>query len=280
MSPGLVGALAAGVAVGALVLMRIGRPSTGPWQIGYPDEEALREAGWTYGAATWELVRATVTIVAAALAISFGLPLPVGLLAAGGPSIVIRARARSARIRARRSLTRAASGVEAALRSGATLPDALRREAGACTEPIARDALRGALRSFDLGNGLDAALRVSAGRLRDRRSAILLETFAIGLEERLGTARLVELVGSVVDRLSFEQSLDDEIRARASGIRQQQWMLAGLVPAVALLLIGSMPSLADVLATPLGRLALIPGAIGLEIGGVLLSARLVDEALR
>ena len=69
------------------------------------------------------------------------------------------------------------------------------------------------------------------------------------------------------------------MRARASGARQQQRLLALLVPAIAVLLIATTPSLAAALDAPLGRLVLIPGAVALEASGIVLARRIVSEAL-
>jgi Flp pilus assembly protein TadB len=176
-------------------------------------------------------------------------------------------------------MTRVITGTEAALRSGATLSEALRREASASTEPLARDAVQAAIRAFDLGASLDTGLRSAAGSLRDRRMALVLETLGLAAEERLASARVADLLAGLADRLTFEERLEDEVRARASGARQQQKLLALLVPAIAIVLIGSMPALATALDSTLGRFVLIPGAVALEVAGVVLARGIVNEAL-
>lgn len=276
MSLASAGVAAAALAVLALVLSR----SPGPrWtRMGHPDLRALRESGWDSGLLRWELIRAAAVLTASAGALLLGLTAWLIAVAVVAPSVWIRFRAAAARTRGRRALTRVGAGVEAMLRSGGSLSDALRREAAACTDPIARRTLVEVLRMFDLGEGLDIALRRAAPALYDRRSVLLLQTLAIGVEERLSSARLVGLLAEVLDRLHFEERLEEEIGARIRGIRQQQWILALLVPAMALVLIGSLPSLATELQSALGRFVLIPGAVALELGGIALAQRIVRDA--
>lgn len=279
MSPAFVGAVALAIAVGGSILSVGVRP--GPTQAGprHPDALELLDAGIGWGLLRWEAIRGGLVILALITAAAFDLPLAMAIPAAVGPSVWIRVRAAAARERARRAMTRLVSGTEAALRSGTTLPEALRREANACREPLARDAVHAAIRAFDLGASLDAGLRSAAANLRDRRGALVLETLGMAAEERLASARAAALLAGLADRLAFEERLEDEVKARASGARQQQKLLALLVPAIAVVLIGSMPSLALALDSTLGRFVLIPGAIALQVAGVVLARRIVNEAL-
>lgn len=167
------------------------------------------------------------------------------------------------------------AGVGSALRSGLSLPDALRRATGSADDAVATRPLHSALRAFDLGVGLDVALLAAAGRARDGGERVALSTLALGVSERLPRDRLADLVDVLADRAVFAQRLDDEVRARAAGARQQQKLLALLVPALALYLCLTMPSLAATLGSDLGRYVLIPGAAALELGGILLGRRIV-----
>lgn len=276
----LVGAIGAGIAVAALVLAQAMRgPAPRIALLRHPDADALRDAGWTGGHLRWELVRWALAVAALVVATPMGLLVLVPVVALG-PSVWIRLRAETARERARRAVTRVIAGAEAALRSGATLPDALRREAEASADPIARRALLDALRAFELGESLDPGLRGAALAARDQRIALALETLALGVGERLPRERLADLLASLADRLTFEERLDDEVRARASGARQQQWLLAALVPAIAVLLVATMPSLAEALGSQIGRFVLVPGAIAFEVAGIVLARRIVREALQ
>lgn len=279
MSPAFVGAVALAVAVGGSILSFAVRPGSMRAAPQHPDALELLDAGVGWSLLRWEALRTGAVTLALIAASVFDLPIAMSIPAAAGPSVWVRVRASAARERARRAMTRLVSGTEAALRSGATLPEALRREANASTEQLARDAVHAAIRAFDLGASLDAGLRSAAARVRDRRMALVLETLGMAAEERLASARAADLLAGVADRLAFEERLEDEIKARASGARQQQKLLALLVPAIAIVLIGSMPALAAALDSTLGRFVLIPGAIALEVAGVVLARRIVNEAL-
>lgn len=279
MSAAMVGSVALSIAVMALVLARVEHPGRSGLRIAHPDASALRATGWTAGILRWEGYRAGAVLVAFAALLAADLPAVLAVGAGITPSVWIRIRAEAALLRARRAVTRVVAGVEAALRSGATVTDAIRRETEAAADPLARRAFVSALRAFDLGASLPAGLRGAASQAGDRRIVLVFDTLAMGIEERLSGTRIADLLASLLDRLAFEERLEDEVRARASGARQQQRLLALLVPAIALVLITSMPSLATALDTDLGRFVLIPGAIAFEVGGIVAARRIVNEAL-
>src|SRR5437879_633048 len=84
---------------------------------------------------------------------------------------------------------------EAALRSGASFPEALRRATEGTEDRLARRPFVDALRAFDLGAPLDRALRTAAHRSEiDARSQLAFETLAIGIESRLPYERAAVLV--------------------------------------------------------------------------------------
>lgn len=281
MSLGLAGAVAVAVGVAAVVLAVTLRGISYPARlIGHPDAGALRDAGLEIGIRRWEGLRLVIAAGALALVIVSGLPPAVVALGALAPSIWIRLRAEAARDRARRAVTRMVLGTEAALRSGAALPEALRRGAAATGDPLAERPIRTALRAFDLGASIDDALREAAVTERDPRAALALETLALGIGERLPRERLADLVASVADRLLFDERLDGEVRARASGVRMQQRLVAVLVPAIALYLVMTMPTLAAVLDGPIGRSLLVPGAAALEVAGFVAARRIIRGAIR
>lgn len=280
MSAELAGSLAAAVAVTAALLAtragglspRIGLP--------HPDRAALEDVRWPAGLLRWEGLRAAMAASAVVLSAAAGLPLALAGAAAVAPSVGVHLRAAAARERARRALLPMLVAAEAALRSGASLPDALRRAVGAVDDAIATRPLAGALRSFDLGSGLDAALSAAADRSPDLRARAALGTLSLGVSERLPRERLGDLLSAIVDRLAFEESVADEVRARAAGARQQQRIIALLVPGIAAYLVVTMPTLGSTLSSDLGRFVLLPAAAALEIGGVVLSGRVVSDAVR
>jgi Flp pilus assembly protein TadB len=230
----------------------------------------------------WEAVRAACIV--AGLVLSVGAALPViPTLGAGvlAPSIILRSRAASVRWRARLATTRLLRATEAALRSGASLPEALRRACEATADDrLARRPFIEALRAFDLGAPLDRALRNSARLATDSRSRIALETLAMGIASRLPYDRAGALVAAIADRLAFEERLDEEIRARTGGLRAQVVLLALIVPALSAYLAFTVPSLAATLGQPIGRFVLIPAALALEVVGLFASRRSIDGARR
>lgn len=280
MSFGLAGALAAATAAAALVLARASRGGDTHVALPHPDRSALAEAGWTGGLRRWEALRAAAAVSGLAAAVGMGAPVALVPLAGLAPSVWIHVRAAAARERARGAVLPLLVAAEAALRSGTSLPDAVRRACAAVPDPIAARPFVAALRAFDLGASLEAALTASAAAARDQRSRTALGTLALGIAERLPRERLADLLAAVTDRLAFEDSVSTEVRARAAGARQQQWLIAFLVPAIALYLALTMPTLGTTLGSDLGRHVLVPAAAALEVGGIVLSRRIVLSAIR
>jgi len=276
------GAIAAALAVSCMVFAPFAHPSTSlALRVDHPDRRALDDANWRQPLWRWEALRAGLILAAAFLSLATPLPLLVAVAAALAPSVIVRSRAGAARRRARLATTHLLRATEAALRSGASLPEALRRACAAATEDrLARRPFVDALRAFDLGAPLDQALRASAHRGPDPRARVALETLAMGISARLPYDRAAILVAAVADRLAFEERLDEEIRARTAGLRSQVVLLALVVPVLAMYLAITVPSLAATLAQPIGRYVLIPAALGLELVGLIASRRAIDGAVR
>ncbi len=273
----IVGVLAVVIATIALAVVPLA-PSWHPRRITHPDAAALADAGWRWSLGRWEGLRVAVVVSAmTALAAANG-PVPLGVAASCLPSIASRLRAQAARERSRAPATRVLVAALATLRSGAPLADALRRGLDGCRDPIARRPLETALARFDLGEPLDRTLAEAARAMPAGRVAAAFDALAIGVGERLPIERVAALLGAVTDRLLFEERLAAEVAARAAGARTQMWLLAALVPALALYLALTMPALAATLGGPLGRTVLLPAALLLEVAGILLSRRVVRLA--
>jgi Flp pilus assembly protein TadB len=281
LSAALVGTLAvssAALFIGlALWLPDVAGPAIG---IAHPDASALRDVGWRGGWRRWEALRAILVVGVGSVVVSLHAPPALALAAALAPSIWIRVRAERARSRARRAFSRILVATEAALRSGIALPEALRRASVAAADPLASRPILDALRAFDLGQSLDAALGAAATAHVERRVRDATATLQLGIVERLPRERMADLLAAVVDRCTFEERLEDEVEARAAGARQQQWLLAAVVPLLAAYLALTIPSLASTLASDLGRFVLIPAAAALETTGIVLSRRIVRAAIR
>jgi Flp pilus assembly protein TadB len=279
MTIGAVGAMAVAVAVVALVVLPLGVA----WRVGpvrHPDRIPLGDAGWTHGLGRWEGLRVTSVVAGAAIAGVFGITPILGVLAGIGQSIVIRYRAEAARDRARSAVARLLVAAHAMLRSGVALPEALRRASAGCDDVLARRPFELAITRFDLGDPLDVSIRDSARVAPDRRSGEMLHTLALGITERLPIERAASLVEALADRAVHEQRMHAEVRARSSGARTQSYLLAAVVPALALYLVATMPGLGGTLGSPLGRFVLVPLAACLELAGIVIGRRIVREASR
>jgi Flp pilus assembly protein TadB len=277
------GALATVLAVSCAVFAPFARHARSPaLRVRHPDRRALDDAGWRRPLWQWELLRTACVLTGAILSLVTLVPLiAIVATAALAPSVILRSRAGAVRWRARRATTPLLRATEAALRSGASLPESLRRACAAATEdPLARRPFVDALRAFDLGAPLDEALRDAAHCATDPAPRIALETLAMGIASRLPYDRAGLLVASVAERLAFEDRLDEEIRARTAGLRSQVLLLALVVPGIAAYLAFTVPSLAATLGQPIGRFVLIPGALALEVIGVIASRRAVDGVER
>lgn len=270
------GALAAALATSSALLAPFARGRSAPRiAVAHPEARDLDDADWRRPLWQWEALRASCMVAGGVLCLAAPLPLIAVLVACAlGPSVVVRSRASAARWRARLATTRLLRATEAALRSGASLPEALRRATEAADDRLARRPFVEALRAFDLGAPLDQALRAAGHRAAaDARSRLAFETLAIGVASRLSFDRAALLVAAVADRLAFEERLDEEVRARTGGLRAQVILLALLVPALAGYLALTVPSLAATLGQPIGRFVLIPAAAVLEVVGLIASRR-------
>ena len=266
-----IGATACGIAVAALILTLVAPPSLNG--LSHPDSAALRSALPAWSLARWELLRLGCVASALVAAQAFG-SWPLGLVAVAAPSIGLRWRLRRNETAAAAMSLGVLQATQAALRSGLPLAPALRLAIERST-PLARDPFERALRAFDLNSTLDEALRTVARDARDRRVALALEALALVAAEQLPAIRAAAVIGSVLDRLTFEARLLEEVRARTSGLRAQIVLLALLVPALSLYLVATMPGLAATLATPLGSRVLVPAAVAFEIAGIFASRAIV-----
>jgi Flp pilus assembly protein TadB len=270
----LLGALCAASSVACMLFVPLGpaRPLR-TTRFAHPDAAPLEDAGWRWSLLRWETLRLGLI----ALGVLVGHVIGVGFLGAAAgilPSVMARTRASARRDRAARETVSQLQLALAALRSGTGLPEALRAATTSCDELAARPFAR-ALREFDLGASLDRAIRTARADTRDRRVITALDAVALAVAEQLPVVRCSNLLASCIDRLVFEQRTLDELHAKTSGLRAQVFLLAALVPVLALYLAVSVPGLSGTLLTPLGRFVLLPLALTLEIIGVYASGRVV-----
>jgi tight adherence protein B len=186
-------------------------------------------------------------------------------------AVVIAAIVRAVRRRRARALTPviveerfadAVGALAAAVRSGASLTQALRYAATEAAPP-ARDDLEGVVEQLDTGIALDQALRSwSAGRPDPN---VELVVGALELHRRSGgdlPAVLDQVVGATRDRVSISR----EVRSLTAQARMSAWIL-GLLPVgfFAFLWLTSRRDIEGAMSTPVGIACVIGGLI-LELG--------------
>lgn len=243
----------------------------------HPEEQHLREAGWRWPARRWELLRVAVAASAGLVAWLTGWdPGPPAAVALALPSAAVRVRSASRREQRRRAALVHFRLIAAALAGGAGLVEAIRRAVAGERDVLAATPLTRALHAFSVGASLSDGLRAGAASAHPRTRPALL-TLALGVEERLPVARLRVLVEAAAERLAFDEEIETEVRARASGTRLQIWAMAAVVPLLGMYLIVTVPLVADVLGSDLGRHLLVPAAGALEVTGFLLARRAVRD---
>lgn len=274
MSLVLAGAIATALAVTCLILVPLGAPRISVVSVAHPERSVLRDAGWTRPLLVWEGVRVLAGILSFGVAGALGV-LPLGVLGLAAPSVVARTLAARRRDERGRESVSLLQMTLAGLRSGSSLTEALRLAAGSGPEsgfgPFAA-----AVRSFDLGAPLDRALREARAEACDQRVILSLDALSLCVAEQLSGSRCAKLISSAIDRLTFEQQIADDVRARTSGLRVQIVLLAALVPGLALYLAVTVPGLAETFTMPLGRFVLLPLAALLEVAGIVASRRVVN----
>jgi Flp pilus assembly protein TadB len=216
---------------------------------------------------------AVAALALAAAAPNSGVPLGSHTF---GPSLERIRDALEERRRRKRSskvLLETLQATHAALRSGLPLPLALRNAVHGGPAD-ARAMLSVALRAFDLNIPLDDALRAAAANA-DRRVSLGLDALALIAAEQLAASRAAAVLGSVCDRLAFEERLVAEVAARTGGLRAQIVLLAVLVPVIAAYLVMTVPGVGSTLTSSIGTHLLIPAAILFETAGILASRNIM-----
>lgn len=272
----LAGSLACAVAIW-LAACALLAPALPRYRPVHPEEQHLRDAGWRWPARQWEMLRVAVAGAAGLLAWLCGWdPGPPVVAALVAPSVALQVRSASRREQRRRASLAQFRLIGAALASGAGLVEAIRRAVASERDVLATAPLARALDAFSVGASLSDGLRAGAAAAHPRTRPALL-TLALGVEERLPASRLRILVEAATERLTFDEEVESEVRARASGTQLQIWAMAAVVPLLGMYLSLTVPLVADVLSSDLGRHLLIPAAGALEVTGFVLARRAVRE---
>jgi len=272
----LAGALACAVAVW-LVAIAVLAPSPPRLSWSHPERERLRDAGWPWSPTRWEGARIAGATLAAIVATVAGMDAALGtVMGAVAPSIALRARSDARREGAAHLGLDQLRAIRAGLASGASLVESIQRSVAAVTDTIAARPFRLVVRQFAVGLPLSDALRGGAAQA-DPRLRPALRTLAIGVEERLPVPQLCALADAVIERRTFDEQIESEVRARTSGLRIQIWAMAAIVPGLAFYLAATVPLVAETLRSPLGMHLLIPAAVALELIGMMLARRAVRD---
>ena len=156
----------------------------------------------------------------------------------------------------------AVGALAAAVRSGASLTQAIRYAASEAGSPI-RDDLAGVVEQLDTGIALDEALR-SWSTMRPNANVELV-VGALELHRRSGgdlPAVLDQVVGAIRDRVSISR----EVRSLTAQARMSAWIL-GLLPVgfFAFLWLTSRRDSEGAMSTPIGIACVLLGLL-LELG--------------
>jgi Flp pilus assembly protein TadB len=165
------------------------------------------------------------------------------------------------------------------LAAGGTYLDALRQARRTCADRWLREDLDLIIQRFLLDAPLHEGLREVRARTRTRNLGLIWETLRICTESHLPTEKARNLLLDLSGTVQFNVQLANEVRARSSGQRAQVWLLALIVPGMYLYLRLMTPQLLSLLdETLIGRLILVPTAVALEVGGIVLSLRITRFA--
>ena len=221
-----------------------------------------------------------VAIAAATMLVAIAIVAPTSGQSRAGLAATFLAhrRLRRARRDGDASLVSALEAMLAGARAGLVLSDALAlardRARGDLAERLATAVTNEAL-GVALGDAL-AAVRAGASSTVDA----LLGDLELCARARLPSERVAALAEDELSTMRFARELTSDVGARTAGQRFQVWLLAAIVPALALYLAVMSPTLADELRSPLGRYVFIPGGLLFEVAGIMLSRRVVEQACR
>lgn len=169
-------------------------------------------------------------------------------------------------------------GVVAGSRSGLVLPEALAHAAAYAQGELAA-RLDAALARMRLGDPPASALATARAGASERADDVLAQ-IAHCARSRLSADGVAAYLDDVLGARRFERQLEADVRARTAGQRFQVWLLAAVVPGLALYLAAMSPTLAEQLASPLGRTVLVPAGLAFELAGIVASRRALASAER
>ena len=207
---------------------------------------------------------------------------PVVAVAAGvggllAPRLYVDALVRAQRRRTEAEAPRLLQVMLASLVAGRTYLEALQEARARANDRWLREDLDHILRSFHLDVPLEQAIADVRENTAGRNLGLIWDNLAICVANRIPASRAKGLFVELSSTVQFNAQVQQEVRARTSGQRTQIWLLAAIVPGLFLYLRLINPDFFVVLdQTVVGRFLLLPGAVTLEVIGIVLSFRVAQ----
>ena len=282
MNPGIAAAVCAAAGTIALALalapsgMRPVTPGHAWWHRRLAGLGAqLREAGVAMSPRAFLLVNGSVVALGGALGGAVAPPLALVGAAAGAitPVVVLRAAVARAQTHADREALVVLRLVGAHLRTDATYLEALRAAAEGVSTSQVRDELAWIANRFRLDRPLHHLLVEVAARTPGRHLRLTYRVLARAIEHGVSGRRAVVALEGLEATIAANLRAREDLQAKTRGLRIQIVVVALAIPAIYLYLRGTNPGSFTVMDQPLGQYVLLPGAILLEVLGLLLWRR-------
>ncbi len=241
----------------------------------------LREAGVLISPRTFLLLNGVAVALGVAVGGAFAPPFALMGAAAGAitPAVLLRAAVTRTQARADREALALLRLVAAHLRTDATYLDALRAAAEGVSTPQVRDELAWIANRFRLDRPLHRSLVEAAARTPGRHLRLAYRVLARAIEHGVSGRRAVVALEGLEATIAANLRAREDLRAKTRGIRIQIVVVALAIPAIHLYLRGTNPESFTVMGEPLGQFVLLPGAVLLEVVGLLLWRRFTRARL-
>jgi tight adherence protein B len=187
------------------------------------------------------------------------------------PRAMVRGRAETGRRQFGEQLPAALDALAAGLSAGLSFRGALDFANPELPEPVAGE-FRRLSRRLSLGHPLETALRDLHSRREDEGLALVVE--GIVLQRRFG-GDMVQMLNRLADLLRERVELEREVRAVSTQGKLSGYIIGGLVPVSAGLLLALNPRYVDVLFDTIIGQALVVIALLLQLAGWVIISRMI-----
>ena len=190
------------------------------------------------------------------------------------PRLYLDSLVRAQRRRTEAEAPRMLQVILASLTAGRTYFDAIDEARKRVRDRWLREDLDYIVRQFHLDVPLENAITDVRRRTSGRNLGLIWDNLAICIGNRIPAGKAKGLFMELSATVQFNVQVQQEIRAKTSGQRAQIWLLAAIVPGLFLYLRFINPDFFTVLDTTFaGKFLLLPGAVVLEVAGLMLSFR-------